>query len=91
MNNINWVIVGGESGQSARPAQFDWIRNLRDQCCDRVPFFFKQYGQFKPVMNSDDVTYTMQRVRSKYDAGRILEGRTWDEYPIVGDNLPVIE
>ncbi len=42
---VNWVIVGGESGGSAREFNTDWARVLRDQCGDAgVPFFFKQTG-----------------------------------------------
>ena len=42
---VDWVIVGGESGQGARPMHPDWARSLRDQCqAASVPFFFKQWG-----------------------------------------------
>lgn len=42
---IDWVIVGGESGQNARSMSMEWARSLRDQCtASRVPFFFKQVG-----------------------------------------------
>ena len=40
---LHWVICGCESGQSARPFDMDWARDLRDQCQSAdVPFFFKQ-------------------------------------------------
>lgn len=46
---VNWVICGGESGHGARPMHPDWARDLRDQCAAaRVPFFFKQWGEFSP-------------------------------------------
>ncbi|MCK1501533.1 phage Gp37/Gp68 family protein [Bradyrhizobium sp. 188] len=46
---LDWVIVGGESGQDARPMHPSWARLLRDQCAEyRVPFFFKQWGSWKP-------------------------------------------
>lgn len=41
--SINWVIVGGESGQSARPFDVSWARTLRDQS-KNVAFFMKQLG-----------------------------------------------
>ena len=42
---IDWVIAGGESGPSARPAHPDWFRSMRDQCAAAsIPFFFKQHG-----------------------------------------------
>ena len=72
LDGIHWVIVGGESGSSARPMQADWVRQVRDQCLQsRVPFFFKQWGAF----GADGLK------RSKKANGRELDGRTWDELP----------
>jgi protein gp37 len=66
LKNINWVIVGGESGPGARPILQEWVTDIRDQCLRaRVPFFFKQWGGVQ-----------------KKRAGRTLEGRTWDEMPV---------
>jgi protein gp37 len=49
---LNWVIVGGESGPNARPMHPDWARDLRDQCqAAGVPFFFKQWGEWTPGVN----------------------------------------
>ncbi len=49
LENVNWVIVGGESGPGARPMDPDWARSLRDQCqAAGVAFFFKQWGGLKP-------------------------------------------
>ena len=46
---IDWVIVGGESGPNARPMHPQWIRNIRDQCVvANVPFLFKQWGEWVP-------------------------------------------
>jgi protein gp37 len=46
---LGWVIAGGESGPGARPMHPDWPRQLRDQCqVAGVPFFFKQWGEWKP-------------------------------------------
>ena len=43
--NIDWVIVGGESGPRARPIDPRWVREVRDQCIEQdVAFFFKQWG-----------------------------------------------
>lgn len=48
-NNIDWVIVGGESGTGARPMHPDWARDLSDQCAAAgVPFLFKQWGEWVP-------------------------------------------
>lgn len=44
---LDWLVVGGESGPSARPMHPDWARSLRDQCqAAGVPFFFKQWGEW---------------------------------------------
>ncbi len=55
---IDWVIAGGESGRgkkSVRPSHPHWFRSLRDQCADAgVAFFFKQWGQWRPVANDDE-------------------------------------
>ena len=53
---LHWVIVGGESGPKARPMHPDWARSLRDQCVAAgVPFFFKQWGAWLPVIDRDFV------------------------------------
>lgn len=65
LRDIDWVIVGGESGRGARPMQREWVTSIRDQCrAADVPFFFKQWGG----------------VRKKL-AGRTLDGRTHDDLP----------
>lgn len=49
LRRIDWVIVGGESGHSARPMHPEWARSLRDQCAAAgVPFLFKQWGEWSP-------------------------------------------
>jgi protein gp37 len=45
LDNIHWVIVGGESGHHARPMDPAWVRRVADQCREQnVPIFFKQWG-----------------------------------------------
>ncbi len=67
LSGINWVIVGGESGRSARPMNEEWVTSIRDQCiARRVAFFFKQWGGLNKRMN-----------------GRQLQGCTHDEFPSV--------
>lgn len=49
---IDWVIVGGESGNGARPMNPDWARQVRDLCAAAdVPFHFKQWGGLRPKSN----------------------------------------
>ena len=53
LTGIDWVIVGGESGSGARPMHPDWVRNIQKQCQEQnVPFFFKQWGEYRPIKNS---------------------------------------
>ena len=50
---LDWVIAGGESGNKARPMHPDWVRSIRDQCkTANVPFFFKQWGKWRPEFKS---------------------------------------
>ena len=45
LENIDWVIVGGESGPKARPMEKGWVLNIKHQCEEHeVAFFFKQWG-----------------------------------------------
>lgn len=80
-HKIDWVIVGGESGASARQTDPAWLRQIRHQCrVSRVPFFFKQWGTWAPVNGQGGVDVPLVRVGKK-KAGRLLDGRTWDEVP----------
>jgi protein gp37 len=66
-HRIDWVIAGGESGPSARPAHPDWFRSSRDQCAAAgVPFFFKQNGEWVETKASN------ARARSVDLAGRFV-------------------
>ena len=57
---LDWVIVGGESGPGARPLMPTWARVIRDQCAlERVPFLFKQWGDWHPCFNIGGVAYQM--------------------------------
>lgn len=45
MDQVDWVIAGGESGRNARPCNVAWIRSIRDQCREAgTPIFIKQLG-----------------------------------------------
>lgn len=79
LNNIDWVICGGESGPGARPLHSDWVRDLRDQCIKAgVPFFFKQWGEWFCFERERD--YHFSRVGKK-KAGNLLDGKIWNEFP----------
>lgn len=65
LEDIDWLIVGGESGQGHRPVRPEWVRDLRDYAeLSDTAFFFKQWGG-----------------RTPKSGGRELDGRTWDEMP----------
>lgn len=54
---IDWVVLGGESGSTARPMHPDWARQIRDDCeAAGVPFFFKQWGEYAPHPSGEEVT-----------------------------------
>jgi protein gp37 len=84
-SGIKWVICGGESGQQARPMHPDWARSLRDQCqAAGVPFFFKQWGEWKPGMSprpAKCITDPWMVKVGKKEAGRLLDKREWNEFP----------
>jgi protein gp37 len=43
--DLQWVIVGGESGPQFRPTHIQWVQKMRDDCQQAgVPFYFKQWG-----------------------------------------------
>jgi len=67
VKGIDWVIVGGESGPGARPMEPDWVREIRDVCLQEEVPFF--FKQWGGVF--------------KKRAGRILDGRTWNQMPAV--------
>lgn len=65
LDQIDWVIVGGESGPKARPIQKEWVVDIQQQCKENgTHFFFKQWGGFNKKQN-----------------GNLLNGRKYEEYP----------
>jgi protein gp37 len=65
LKKIDWVIVGGESGASPRPMEADWVLDIQEQCENSDVAFF----------------FKQWGGRNKKAAGRILNGRTYDEMP----------
>ena len=65
LSGINWAIVGGESGPGARPMRTEWVISVRDQCREARVPFF--FKQWGGVRKKKN--------------GRMLDGRTYDEYP----------
>jgi protein gp37 len=65
LTGITWVIVGGESGPGARPMRREWVVSIRKQCRAQAVPFF--FKQWGGVRKAKN--------------GRLLDGRTYDEYP----------
>jgi len=90
---LKWLIAGGESGPGARAAHPRWFREVRDQCVAAgVPFLFKQWGAWAPLMTTagecelpfgdyNPKTGFGFVLEGKKAAGRMLDGREWDEFP----------
>lgn len=65
LKKIDWVIVGGESGHSARNMEAEWVIDIQKQCeANSIPFFFKQWGG-----------------KNKKATGRLLDGKIYSEMP----------
>ncbi len=65
IENIDWVIVGGESGPKSREMKKEWVIEIKELCeKNEVAFFFKQWGG-----------------TNKKKSGRLLDGQTYDYYP----------
>jgi protein gp37 len=96
-NQLDWVILGGESGHHARPLHPDWVRSIRDQCkATGIPFFFKQWGEWIPVDHCDEDNYWAAKKSKeigngiqkylvfkvgKKRAGNLLDGKRYEEFP----------
>jgi protein gp37 len=77
---LDWVVSGGEIGPGARPSEPDWVRGLRDGCVTAgLPFLFKQWGEWAPAPD-DGLGHRMVHL-GRRAAGRLLDGRSWDELP----------
>jgi protein gp37 len=65
LDDVDWVIVGGESGPGAREIKKEWVLAIRNLSLEsNVPFFFKQWGGV-----------------NKKKSGRLLDGVEWLQYP----------
>jgi protein gp37 len=63
--NVDWVIVGGESGQKARQIKEEWVLDIKSQCeLKNIPFFFKQWGG-----------------KNKKVSGKLLQGKIYCQMP----------
>jgi protein gp37 len=67
LTGLHWIITGGESGTGARPCNPEWVREIRDRCHDARVAFF----------------HKQWGGRTPKANGRLLDGQTWDLFPIV--------
>ena len=73
LTNIDWVIVGGESGVSARPMKEEWVLSIKEQAENQgSTFFFKQWGTW----GSDGIK------RNKHENGKLIKGEVCQAMPI---------
>jgi protein gp37 len=92
-SGIDWVIAGGESGPHSRPTDPEWFRDLRDECdAGKIAFHFKQWGHWAPELPHGITPRQKMQLEGptgartlyavgKAAAGRVLDGRTWDQFP----------
>jgi protein gp37 len=65
LSDVDWAIIGGESGPGARPMDIAWVDEIKEACDEaEAAFFFKQWGGI-----------------NKKRTGRLYQGKTWDEMP----------
>jgi len=88
--HLDWIVGGGESQDGSRPCAAAWARDVRDQTvATGVPFFWKQWGDWLPASQGgagekptvelgDELSYRV----GKHNAGALLDGVTWAQYPI---------
>lgn len=72
LDNIDWVIVGGESGSQARPMKEEWVLSIKEQSERQdSAFFFKQWGTW----GADGVK------RDKHKNGKLINGKVFQTMP----------
>lgn len=76
LDNIDWVIVGGESGSKARPMKEEWVLSIKEQSEQQgSAFFFKQWGTW----GSDGIK------RNKCINGKLLQGKIFQDMPTINN------
>lgn len=81
----DWIIVGGESGPSARTMNHKWVRRIQNECLTLgIPFFFKQWGKYKnnPIPGTN-VYVPWLDPPSNGKGGALLDAQLWRAFPEV--------
>lgn len=83
--DLDWVIVGGESGRGARPMHPDWAREIRDACIDAgVPFLFKQWGNWQPRVGGPVLVNRIGSEVTRAAGEQVLDETQWASVENVG-------
>lgn len=99
LRDIDWVIVGGESGKGARPMHPDWVSKIKNDCgWAGTPFLFKQWGEWGPADDWPSESQEDYELRGlaqgnmlrvgKKNAGRLLDGIEHNGFPKAFDRRP---
>lgn len=92
LTDIDWVVVGGESGAGSRPMHPDWARDLRDRCVDAgVPYLFKQWGDWAPGQPDQHGRSSMSKTPTVTQRGVLLDrdGHPRDTNELTDFRMPV--
>ncbi len=75
--DVQWIVVGGESGRGARPCAYEWIERVAQQCCEaKVPVFVKQLGAL--IVSEHRAAETVEEANAcRKAAGHSLRDDRW--------------
>lgn len=93
LDNIDWIIIGGESGPKCRHCNPEWIRLIRDICIAKsIPLFFKQWGHHKnnPLIqhcpSNCNPIHWLKNIDKIGKGGSIIDNWHWKQYPSIYSN-----
>ena len=84
LRGIHWVIIGGESGEDARPMRYEWVVNVLLACAaQRVPVFFKQWGSWRnnPLAAQLRSLEAVTKADPTGKGGSLVDGKSYKEMP----------
>jgi hypothetical protein len=83
--NIDWLIVGGESGSKARPFHMEWAQSIVDQCAKRdISCFVKQMGE-NPFQNNEPIKFNHKKGEDPTEWPEGIQVQTWPATGAVGE------
>ena len=85
LEDIDWCIVGGESGPRYRPMRFDWARDLREACLDQPGLCEPECPRCAADGERRRTAFFLKQLGGPRPGGEaLLDGREWREFPQVG-------